>query len=163
MYIVLQRVQGNNISSLIGWDLDHLFWPANGKGVTYVIYFLIGWDLDHLLWPKNASGDYTCDAFWNSLISGSSILAKQGLSFTEPPNIWWPLHICALDPRLGPISLRLMTSQFKDIISHTQKLKPVKSIFCHVWLQNFVWNFKWHLWNFTFWTHTMQNMHFTRC
>ena len=31
----------------------------------------------------------------------------------------------------GPVSLRLMTSQFKDIVSNTQKLKSVKYIFCH--------------------------------
>ena len=50
---------------------------------------------------------------------------------------------------LGPVSLRLMTSQFKDIVTHTQKLKTVKCMFCGVWVQNFVWNFKGALWNFT--------------
>ena len=29
------------------------------------------------------------------------------------------------------------------------KYKTVKCIFCGVWVQNFVWNFKGHLWNFT--------------
>ena len=28
-------------------------------------------------------------------------------------------------------------------------MKTVKCIFCGVWVQNFVWNFKGHLWNFT--------------
>ena len=36
----------------------------------------------------------------------------------------------------GPVSLRLMTSQFKDIITHTQKYKTVKCILCGVWVQN---------------------------
>ena len=49
----------------------------------------------------------------------------------------------------GPVSLRLMTSQFKDIVTYTQKLKTVKCIFCGVWVQNFVRNFKGALWNFT--------------
>ena len=50
---------------------------------------------------------------------------------------------------LGPVSLRLMTSQFKDIVTHRQKMKIVKCTFCGVWVQNFVWNFKGALWNFT--------------
>ena len=50
---------------------------------------------------------------------------------------------------LGPVSLRLMTSQFNDIVTHTHKLKTLKCIFCGVWIQNFVWNFKGALWNFT--------------
>ena len=49
----------------------------------------------------------------------------------------------------GPVSLRLMTSQFKDIVTHTQKYKTVKCTFCGVWVPNFVWNFKGALWNFT--------------
>ena len=49
----------------------------------------------------------------------------------------------------GPVSLRLMTSQFKDIVTHTQNMKTVKYTFCGVWVQNFVWNFKSALWNFT--------------
>ena len=48
-----------------------------------------------------------------------------------------------------PVSLRLMTSQFKDIVTHTQKVKTVKCILCGVWVQNFVWNFKGVFWNFT--------------
>ena len=50
---------------------------------------------------------------------------------------------------LGPVSLRLMTSQFKDIVTHTQKYMTVKCTFYGVWVQNFVWNFKGALWNFT--------------
>ena len=49
----------------------------------------------------------------------------------------------------GPVSLRLMTLQFKDIVTHTQKMKTIKCPFCGVWVQNFVWNFKGHLSNFT--------------
>ena len=49
----------------------------------------------------------------------------------------------------GPVSLRLMTSQLNDIVTHTQKLNTVKCMFCGVWVQNFVWNFKGALWNFT--------------
>ena len=49
----------------------------------------------------------------------------------------------------GPVSLRLMTSQFKDIVTHTQKYMTVKYTFYGVWVQNFVWNFKGALWNFT--------------
>ena len=48
----------------------------------------------------------------------------------------------------GPVSLSLMTSQFKYIVTHTQKHETVKCIFCGVWVQNFVWNFKGALWNF---------------
>ena len=56
--------------------------------------------------------------------------------------LWWFAF-------LGPVSLRLMTSQFKYIVTHTQKLETVKCIFCGVWVQNFAWNFKGALWNFT--------------
>ena len=49
----------------------------------------------------------------------------------------------------GPVSPRLMTSQFKDIVTDTQKCRTVKCILCGVWVQNFVWNFKGALWNFT--------------
>ena len=49
----------------------------------------------------------------------------------------------------GPVSLRLMTSQFKDMVTHMQNQKTVKYIFCGVWVQIFVWNFKGALWNFT--------------
>ena len=55
----------------------------------------------------------------------------------------WPVMV------LGPVSLRLMTSQFKDVVNHMQKQKTVKCIFCGVWVQNFVWNFKGALWNLT--------------
>ena len=55
----------------------------------------------------------------------------------------------AIHRHLGPVSLRLMTSQFKDIVTHTQKLKTVKCIFCGVWIKIFVWNYKGALWNFT--------------
>ena len=53
---------------------------------------------------------------------------------------------------LGPVSLRLMTSQFKDITrknTHAQKYMTVKCTLYGVWVQNFVWNFKGALWNFT--------------
>ena len=65
----------------------------------------------------------------------------------------------------GPVSLRLMTSQFKDIVNHTEKMKTVKCIFCGVWDQHFCMKFqrcplKFHT---KFWTYTPQNMHFTRC
>ena len=57
-----------------------------------------------------------------------------------------------------------MTSQFKDIVTHTQKLKAVKCIFCSVWIQNFVWISKvpFEI-SHKFWTHTLHNMHFTKC
>ena len=42
----------------------------------------------------------------------------------------------------GPVLLRLMTSQFKDIVTHTQKYMTVKCTFYGVWVQNFVRNFK---------------------
>ena len=57
-------------------------------------------------------------------------------------------YVCCISVH-RPVSLRLMTSQFKEIVTHTQKLKTVKCIFCGVWVQNFVWNFKGALWNFT--------------
>ena len=44
--------------------------------------------------------------------------------------------------RQGPVSLRLMTSQFKDIATHTKKYMTVKCTFYGVWVQNFVGNFK---------------------
>ena len=37
---------------------------------------------------------------------------------------------------------RLMTSQFKDIVTHTKKMKTVKCKSCGVWVQIFVWNFQ---------------------
>ena len=72
-----------------------------------------------------------------------------------PQDSMWPTYKVS-DTRLifvtrqqGPISLRLMTSQFKDIVTLLQKQKTVKCIFCGVWVQNFMWNFKGALWNFT--------------
>ena len=41
-----------------------------------------------------------------------------------------------------------MTSQFQDFINHKEK-KSVKCVFCDIWVQNFVWNFKGHFRNFT--------------
>ena len=41
-----------------------------------------------------------------------------------------------------PVSLMLMASQFKGIVTHMYKLTTVKCVFCAVWVQNFVWNFK---------------------
>ena len=59
------------------------------------------------------------------------------------------IHVWLESAEQGPVSLRLMTSQFKDIVTHTQKLRTVKCMFCGVWVQNFLWNFKGALWNFT--------------
>ena len=56
---------------------------------------------------------------------------------------------CVFVVDLGPVSLRLMTSQYKDIVTHTQKYMTVKCTFYGVWVQNFVWNFKGALWYFT--------------
>ena len=75
----------------------------------------------------------TMAIMWRSYLSSHIILIP----------VWHPL------PGQGPVSLRLMTSQFKDIVTHTQKSKTVKCKFCGVWVQNFVWNFKGALWNFT--------------
>ena len=61
---------------------------------------------------------------------------------------------------LGPASWRLMTSQFKDIVTHMQNYKTVKCIFCGVWVQNFGWNFKGALWNFT---QNFEPIHRKRC
>ena len=58
---------------------------------------------------------------------------------------WVMIYLTAL----GPVSLRLMTPQFKDIVTDTKKYRTVKCIFCGVWVQNSVWNFKGALWNFT--------------
>ena len=59
------------------------------------------------------------------------------------------LESCKWLSLLGPVSLRLMTSQLKDVVIHMQKLKTENCIFCGVWVQNFVCNFKGALWNFT--------------
>ena len=48
-----------------------------------------------------------------------------------------------------PVLLKHTASQFKDIVTDTQKYMPIKCILCSVWVQNFVWNFKGALWNFT--------------
>ena len=64
----------------------------------------------------------------------------------------WPLICEIVIGRIfgqGPVALRLMTSQLKDIVTHTQKYKTVKCIFCGVWVQIFVWNFNGALCNFT--------------
>ena len=51
---------------------------------------------------------------------------------------------------LGPVSLRFMTSQFKDIVNYApQKFKLVKCIFCNVWVPNFAWIFEGCLWDYT--------------
>ena len=59
---------------------------------------------------------------------------------------------------LGPASLRLMTSQFKDIVTHTQKYKTVECIFCGVWVQKFYVKFQRCPLKFytKFWIHTPQ-------
>ena len=38
---------------------------------------------------------------------------------------------------LGTFSLRLMTSQFNDIVDGTQQLEAVKCIYCGVWVEKF--------------------------
>ena len=48
---------------------------------------------------------------------------------------------------LRTVLLRLVTSQFQDIVNH-KKLKSIKRIFCDLWVQNFVWNLKGALWKF---------------
>ena len=50
---------------------------------------------------------------------------------------------------LGPNCLRFMASQFKDIVTHTQKYRTTKYIFYGLWVQKFLWNFTGALWNFT--------------
>ena len=94
-----------------------------------------------------------CDG--NSTATGE--FPAQKASNAENFSIWWRHHD-GKTPRwkhnyaaltLGPVSLRLMTSQFKDIVTHTQKYMTVKCTFYGVWVQNFVWNFKGALWNFT--------------
>ena len=62
---------------------------------------------------------------------------------------WIMMSFVWINHVVGPVSLRLMTSQFEDIVTHTQKSKTVTCIICGVWVQNFVWNFKGALWNFT--------------
>ena len=54
-----------------------------------------------------------------------------------------------LIPWVRPVSPRLMTSQFKDIVTDTQKMKTINCTSYGVWVQNFVWNFKGALWKFT--------------
>ena len=49
---------------------------------------------------------------------------------------------------LWGISLRFMTSQLKNIVTHTGEYNAVKCIVFGVWVQNFVWNLKGTLWNF---------------
>ena len=76
------------------------------------------------------------------------------------------ISLCQLDPLcLGPVSLRLMTSQFKDIVTHTQKIKNSKMHILRRMASQFCVEFqrcplKFHT---KFWTHTPQNVHFTRC
>ena len=91
-------------------------------------------------------------AKWRPFCLGLNVL-KQSCGYWSP----WPQVIThcqvgtkPLSVRIqGPVSLRLLMSQFKDIVTHAQKMKTVKCIFCSVWVQNFVWNFKGALWNFT--------------
>ena len=65
-------------------------------------------------------------------------------------------------PSVWPVPLRPITSQFKDIVSHTQKLKSVKCIFCNICVHNFVCNFNGALLKFhtTFWTRTQKKYTF---
>ena len=71
------------------------------------------------------------------------------LIVTQPtPNYHYNDYVLRLG-NLGPVSLRLMTSQFKDIVTLAQKSKTAKCIFCGVWVHNFAWNFKCALWNFS--------------
>ena len=67
---------------------------------------------------------------------------------SKTTSLYWDLLVCGFSS-MEPVSLRIMTSQFKDIVTHTQKHETVKCIFCGVWVRNFVWNFKGALWNFT--------------
>ena len=64
--------------------------------------------------------------------------------------VWFHAFLCISERGfLGPVSVRPMTSQFKDIVTRSQNHKTGKCIFCGEWVQNFVWNFKGALWNFT--------------
>ena len=72
----------------------------------------------------------------------------------------WTVTLVEIDfRRWGAVSLRLMTSPFKDIINHTQQWS-IKCIFCGVWVRKFMWNFKGTLWNFI---HNFEPIHRKIC
>ena len=60
----------------------------------------------------------------------------------------------------GVVRLRLMASQYHNFVYHKEKQKSVKCICCDVWAQNFVWNSKGALWNFT---HNFEPVHRKIC
>ena len=65
---------------------------------------------------------------------------------------WQNFGIIGNGNLIGFPGARLTTAfdvRIQSYRNFTQKLKAVKCIFCGVWVQNFVWNFKGHLWNFT--------------
>ena len=95
--------------------------------------------------------------FREVLISMLCLIVRTWLLYMSPGGHSWGFYAGTLLSLLShcnsmedqcPVSLKLMTSQFKDIVTHTQKQKTVKCIFCSVWVENFVWNFKGALWNF---------------
>ena len=90
------------------------------------------WKKSHTCHIKDYSKSIMCSVGYGMSISNTRYISTMSMTRA-----------------LGHVSLRLMTSQFKDIITHAQKYKAVKCIFCRVWVQNFVWNFKGVLWNFT--------------
>ena len=65
---------------------------------------------------------------------------------------------------LRAISVRLMTSQYKDIVNHTQKWKPVNCMFCIYGLKTLceILEVPFEI-SEKIWAHTPQNMHFMWC
>ena len=70
----------------------------------------------------------------------------------------WKLRVIMMSE--GDVSLRSVSSQLQDIVSHIQRWKLIKCIFCSVWVQSIVWNFNGVLWNFT---HKYSNPYTATC
>ena len=109
----------------------------------------------------------------NVLISKSvmCLIAKNGdfvIKWKHFPSNWTFVRVIHRSPGGGGgggVSLRLMTSQFKDIVTHTRKIEESKMHILQCMGSKFCVKFqrcplKFHA---EFWTHTLQNMNFTRC
>ena len=122
-----------------------------------IIFHQIRWNigfsvtqLQGIIWLQNFAHSMTaqlsCHVQNLIMITALQLEWEQNEISVESEIQWQNLSWSGL---LGPISITLIMSQFNDKITHTQKLKTVKWIFCGVWVQNFIRNFKCALGNFT--------------
>ena len=135
--------QGNNARNAFNntsWSHCSASWSCMGSANDrrrYNVMSLIDW-AHTWPWGMTVSSNTflaLCSEYMNSCMKGEGTC--EGMTCDVNPE-----SVLQIVRVLGPVSLRLMTSQFKDIVTHTQKYKTVKYIFCSVWIQNFFVKFQ---------------------